>query len=201
MGCLSCGRFLHDECMASIDGVCCCKKTVVHEDDVIKPNAGNSNGDDAPRPRGRPPKNDELLENPLATWRKRASMEFPLSRDEPCEWRGLRNVGGGKYPIVGCTSGKQQNIHHGPVKITIGFCDDEGKPFNFNREGNIHRICGRCHNLWHHWNDAPYDPIEWARHAHSPTEATPTELLTWSNAASRPVPPFPRTTPRKVDEE
>lgn len=203
MSCLACGRTFHDECLDIVDSTCCCRRRSTHEDTdrTTKHNIEHIGDADTPRPRGRPHKNDADLEDPHSSWRRRASVAFPLDKEQPCEWRNLKNVGGGKYPIVGCASGMQSAIHHGPVKITIGYKDEEGNPFDFNREGNVHRICGRCHNLWHHWNDAPYDATEWAGYAHTPTDATPHELLQWANSHTRPKPPFPRTGPRKLNEE
>ena len=199
MSCLSCGRMLHDECVDTVNSICCCRRESVHESSPT----GNGNSGDSGMPkasRGRPLKNAADIEDPHSTWRRRASVEFPLDKEQPCEWLGLKNVGGGKYPIVGCVAGKQSSIHHGPVKITIGFTDEDGTPFDFNREGNLHKVCGRCHNLWHHWNDAPYDASEWSKYPNSPEEASTHELAQWANPRTRPTPPFPRTVPRKVDE-
>lgn len=208
MGCISCGRNFHYECEAStwtpsVDAMdpvldsCCCKsqRSTEHEGMVsaIAGAAldGEGIGGDEAAPKGRPPKDDATLTDPESTWRKRASMAFPLDRAAPCEWRGLADVGGGKYPIVGCTSGDQQAIHHGPVKITRGF-EQAGLPFDFNREGNVHRVCARCHNLWHHWNDATYDPAGFSTLEHAPREAIPRELLVWSSPKTRPPAPYPK---------
>lgn len=71
---------------------------------------------------------------------------YPLHREQPCEWQGLTNSGGGKYPILGCVTGLQESRHHGPDKSTSN-----------NEEGNVHRICHRCHNRWHAANNKEYD--------------------------------------------
>jgi hypothetical protein len=133
----------------------------------------------------------ELID-PKSTWRKRAAIAYPLAKELPCEWQGKANVGGGKYPIVGCKSNNQLDIHHGPVKIEIGI------KFDFNQKGNVHRICRVCHHLWHHWNDEPYKAEEWMLLPHSPVDATLEQLELWSNSKTRPKAPEPRTKPINV---
>jgi hypothetical protein len=181
MACLACGRDLHDECNPPND--CCCGP-VTKEASV-------------PRRVGRPIKDDRTLVDPKSTWRKRATEKFPLDKEADCEWRLRANCGGGKYPIVGCSSGKQSAIHHGPVKIL----DDTEFEYDFNQTGNVHRLCHRCHTLWHHWNDVPFDPGTYSSQPHSPRNATPDELLLWGNATTRPKAPEPRTGPMKKDED
>lgn len=56
-------------------------------------------------------------------------------------------MGGGEFPIQGCSDGVQLNRHHGPDKNTLN-----------NEPGNVHRICAHCHNRWHAKNDPDYDP-------------------------------------------
>jgi hypothetical protein len=80
-----------------------------------------------------------------STGRKRAAKLYPLNRENDCEWKGLKNAGGGGIPIVGCLAGKQEAIHHGPDKNTLA-----------NYVGNVHRICTNCHNRWHTLNDILY---------------------------------------------
>lgn len=101
------------------------------------------------------------LKDPLSTGRKEAAKLFPLNEDLPCEWQGLANCGGGKYPIIGCVDGKQLNRHHGPDKTTTN-----------NQIGNVHRICPNCHNRWHAANDKDYHP----EFGHAPRKATNEEL-------------------------
>lgn len=106
-------------------------------------------------------KNAEDLKDPLSTGRKEAAKLFPLDEEKPCEWQGLANCGGGKYPIIGCIDGTQQNRHHGPDKTTTN-----------NQIGNVHRICPTCHNRWHSTNDKDYHP----ELGHVPRKATEEEL-------------------------
>lgn len=119
-----------------------------------------------------------------STGRKRAAKLFPIPKEgEPgypmaCEWRELKNAGGGVEPIVGCMDGVATNIHHGPDKNTLS-----------NFLGNLHRICATCHNRWHTKNDRYYDNIRprgdepylpripYIHHQHDyVTKATPEEL-------------------------
>lgn len=187
MSCVSCGRGLCDECESTIgtESPCCCN--------------GAATTQTLPQERKRSKKDDGTLIDPTSTWRKRATQEYPLDREAECEWRNLADCGGGKYPIVGCTNGKQQTIHHGPVKIDSDFS------YNFNIRTddncNVHRICTRCHALWHYWNDTPYTPEVYANLHHRPREARPNELIVWANAKTRPVAPEPRMTPLKVKED
>lgn len=173
MGCLACGRFLCSECPDISDGKCCHLRST--PTGAMLENLSN-----------------KTLIDPESTWRKRAAISFPIAKELPCEWRGKKDVGGGKYAIVGCIDGLQSTIHHGPVKIEIGIT------YNFNQEGNVHRICERCHHLWHHWNDSPYNWEEWALLPHSPTDATIEQLELWANSKTRPKPPDPRTKPINV---
>ena len=138
------------------------------------------------RPVGRPVKDTVDMTNPEATGRKRAAQMYPLVIDADCEWKGLANVGGGKHPIVGCMGGKQSNRHHGPDKTTTN-----------NDQGNVHRVCGRCHNLWHEWNDADYDPGE----RHDPRIADPVELVMWDKRETRPKAPISRFQAHREKED
>jgi hypothetical protein len=90
-------------------------------------------------------KTDAVLKDQQSTGRKRAAVMYPLDKESDCEWRLRENCGGGKYPIVGCSDGKQQARHHGPDKNTLN-----------NDSGNVHRICHQCHNRWHAKNDGEY---------------------------------------------
>ncbi len=110
-------------------------------------------------------KDNVSVKDAKSTGRKRAAELYPLDPESPCEWQKLANVGGGKYPIVGCMAGLQANRHHGPDKDTLN-----------NSEGNVHRICVPCHNLWHAQNDSDYDPTR----GHKPRIATNEELIKWN---------------------
>lgn len=116
------------------------------------------------------------LKDPKSTGRKRAAKLYPLEQEAPCEWQGRANCGGGRRPIIGCLSGKQEARHHGPVKNTTR-----------NHEGNVHRICTRCHNHWHELNDLIYDEGEYALLPHDPRTATEEEIvkedLAWMSGA------------------
>lgn len=154
MACISCGRGLHFEC-----GVpCCCSQDVNTVEEIEE---DDDNGKQRSRGKRRPGsttyKRDSNLKDQQSTGRKRAAVLYPLDKEAPCEWQGLRIAGGGSFPIIGCSSGTQQARHHGPDKNTLN-----------NEEGNVHRICHRCHNRWHTKNDVgyvwgdpgqPHDPI------------------------------------------
>lgn len=102
-------------------------------------------------------KNDMNLKDPQSTGRHRAvAIHGKANPEEPCEWLGLANCGGGHFPILGCDRGVQENLHHGPDKNVLN-----------NERQNVHKICSQCHNRWHTMNDADY---EWDGHhpLHSP---------------------------------
>lgn len=113
-----------------------------------------------------------------STGRKRAAQLFPIHEGMVCEWSRLAKAGGGVTPIVGCIDNTATDRHHGPDKNTLN-----------NKEGNVHRICSPCHNLWHARNDQyygerpagtepfiPLDGHEWCLHD-STTQADMTELV------------------------
>lgn len=131
MACVSCGSGLHFECKVQ---PCCCNQETI---EAIE--------DDDTGQRITTYKRDDALKDQQSTGRKRAAKLYTLDKDAPCEWQGLRFAGGGRFPIVGCSSGTQQSRHHGPDKNTLN-----------NEEGNVHRICHRCHNRWHTRNDEGY---------------------------------------------
>lgn len=203
LSCLSCGRGLCDECpdnyLDDRDNCCCGGRiqTTLGSNGFRRSNVESNSGDGRSR-KGRNKKADESLEDPLSTWRKRASLAYPLDPEADCEWKGLADCGGGKYPIVGCANGKQKTLHHGPVKI------DNTTRYDFNTRTedirNIHLICTRCHALWHYWNDTPYTPESYMEMPHKPRVATPRELIQWSSAKTRPTAPEPRMTPIKSKE-
>lgn len=177
MACLSCGQGFHTECRGGEES--CCGKTSLCsnsriDDLVVELPVGGS------KKVGRPRKSDNDVQDPYSTGRRRAHAEYPLDREAPCEWQGKANVGGGLFPVVGCLNGKQEEIQHGPIKDTM-----------VNSRENIHRICRRCHRLWHAWNDAVYNPEIFAlpENAHDPREADREELRKWSTSKTRPKPP------------
>lgn len=150
MGCLSCGRGFHDEC---IKGCSNCHGEVAQK--VRSITGGNI---------GAPTKDEQNIKDRLSTGRKRAAWLYPIFEGQPCEWQGKKNCGGG-HPIVGCINGIQVDRHHGPVKDPI-----------HNELGNVHRICKFCHNRWHAINDSIYDEAEWKLTKHEPEPATELEL-------------------------
>lgn len=156
MACLSCGRGFHDEC--EIGCVTC------HADQVqLIKSFKTSNSIAAGE--GAPIKDQQNIKDRLSTGRKRAAMLYPLFRDQPCEWQGKKNCGGGQ-PIIGCINGLQQHRHHGPVKDPV-----------HNELGNVHRICNNCHSRWHAVNDPVYNEEEYKNTRHQPEDAEEMELL------------------------
>ncbi len=83
--------------------------------------------------------------DPKSTGRKQAAVKYEIPKGMVCEWLGLKNAGGGQHPIIGCTGNQATNRHHGPDKDTLN-----------NNQGNVHRICTKCHNRWHARNDPSY---------------------------------------------
>lgn len=136
MSCISCGRGITDECECE---------------------AGSLKLGTPASQFTRAFKDNDDLKDRESTGRKRAAQLHPLNRESWCEWKDLDNCGGGKHPILGCSSGKQQNIHHGPDKDTVN-----------NSPDNIHKICSNCHNRWHAKNDGDHDKTI----PHSPKPAT-----------------------------
>lgn len=160
MACIGCGRGLHYECSQQ---PCCCKNE--------NPTGGTFNllGDAIEEvnieiPKQRKLKDDDELS--ISGGRKRAAAKFAINPDEPCEWKGLSNCGGGKFTIVGCLDGKQEHRHHGPDKKTSN-----------NEDINVHLICSSCHNRWHGKNDKHYDRSVYQLMPHSPRPATTEEIL------------------------
>lgn len=116
---------------------------------------------------GRPRKADDEIG--VSAGRKRAAADYEIKENMPCEWRFMANCGGGPLPIVGCLTGVQQNRHHGPDKNTAR-----------NEEGNVHRICAKCHNTWHGKNNREYGPdkSKFAHLLHDPRPMTEKEIYT-----------------------
>jgi hypothetical protein len=151
MACPSCGSGMHFEC----GDPCCCDGVPVAEE-YLEHDTADFRGY----------KRDSTLKDQQSTGRKRAAKLYPLDKESPCEWQGLRFAGGGEFPIVGCTGGFQQSRHHGPDKNTLN-----------NDEGNVHRICHRCHNRWHTRNDAGYIPDNPGKKHDSVTQATANDQI------------------------
>jgi hypothetical protein len=126
-------------------------------------------------------KNDRQLKDPHSTGRKRAvTLHGHADPTQPCEWQGKANCGGGRFPILGCVAGVQENLHHGPDKNTLN-----------NERTNIHKICSQCHNRWHTLNDVDY---EWdgVHEPHSPREPERADVLEdnkrWQNRTVKRAP-------------
>ncbi len=159
MPCIACGRDFHEECYND-DGCEGCHK---EEEQRVRQAVQALTFGSAPATGSRH-KDDDKVTDRYSTGRKRAALDYPLYLDQPCEWRGLKNVGGG-VPIFGCLNGFQQDRHHGPVKDTLR-----------NEPGNVHRICKKCHKRWHYFNDKVYVEATWDKTEHEPEEATEDEL-------------------------
>lgn len=168
ISCIACGRGFHRECGR-------CKKGKCHTEDkqdgvsVELPSPENAASlQDTSGKKAATPKEPKKynLKDPASTGRKRAAKLYPLDRDAPCEWRGLRNCGGGRRPIIGCLDGTQKHRHHGPVKSTTR-----------NELGNVHRICTDCHVHWHELNDLIYNEPDYNLLPHQPSPATDIEVI------------------------
>lgn len=155
MACPACGRGFHAECLEG------CKKC--HPKQKNEPIVISGTTEPERKKKG---KTAAGLKDPKSTGRKRAAELYPLDKSAPCEWQGKKNCGGGKRPIVGCVDGLQVARHHGPVKDTTR-----------NHEGNVHRICTRCHNHWHELNDLVYDQKAYGLLPHDPESASAEELV------------------------
>jgi hypothetical protein len=153
MGCPSCGRGFHSECEIGCE--------ICHSDNDRKVASVAKTFGQV----GQPVKDADKVTDPYSTGRKRAAIQYPLFKTNPCEWRGKKNCGGGEV-VIGCREGLQQDRHHGPVKNPLR-----------NEPGNVHRICKFCHNRWHVLNDSIYDEVEYDKTEHSPEPATDLELL------------------------
>jgi hypothetical protein len=136
---------------------CCSQESSVAEEEIEE---------DESRAKARTYKREGKLKDQQSTGRKRAARLYPLDETAPCEWLGLKFAGGGRFPIIGCASGTQQARHHGPDKNTLN-----------NDEGNVHRICHKCHNRWHTLNDPEYDPGAAQRKHNSIDLATVEEVM------------------------
>lgn len=158
MPCLACGRQFHEECETSCEECHPLPKQVPLQEVKL----------------GRPQKDPESMKDRKSSGRKRAAELYPIDLKADCEWKGLKNCGGGKVPVVGCVEGLQTDRHHGPIKDPVR-----------NEQGNVHRICKPCHNHWHELNDLDYEETVFAETKHSPVAATPMELeinrLKWKN--------------------
>ena len=158
-GCLNCGRGFHELCKR-------CRKGKCHDNGATETVVTDRVNDSGHRIRRIRRVATGGLKDPHSTGRKRAAKLYPIDRDAPCEWRGYKNCGGGRFPIIGCYDGLQQHRHHGPIKNTL-----------VNHEGNVHRICYACHVRWHELNDVNYSEDDNKLLPHMPTEATPDELV------------------------
>jgi hypothetical protein len=162
-GCIACGRGFHRECLRGCKR--CHPEPIVPVQESVETEKENetptSVSDDTPRS----PKKTNL-KDPKSTGRKRAARLYPILPDDPCEWRGKKNCGGGLRPIIGCYDGNQEHRHHGPVKDTVR-----------NELGNVHRICTDCHVHWHELNDLIYKQSDYELLPHTPVEAGTEEII------------------------
>lgn len=154
MGCSACGRGFHRECVKG------CKKCHKGKKNETFSEGSKKNASTTIR---EPKKLD--LRDPKSTGRKRAAELYPIEVGMPCEWKGLRNCGGGRNPIIGCIDGVAKHRHHGPVKDTTR-----------NERGNVHRICTACHVHWHELNDIEYNEKDNNLLPHAPVPAEATDL-------------------------
>lgn len=178
--CPACYSGSHSDCYHPLfeeENACCCQKDKNSTDDsgIIPTGESGERGDDA---LVRAIKEASAVTDVESTGRKRAAKAYPLEEGMICEWRNLANAGGGVKPIVGCTVGMAKNRHHGPDKNTLN-----------NTEGNVHRICAKCHNRWHTENDEyygsrpggtdPFIPLDGNKwHLHDAAEiATPQQIV------------------------
>jgi hypothetical protein len=157
--CSACGRGFTQECTRKIK----CKVEKPDAEVVILDLEGDSGQEPQQLRRG---STYGGLKDPQSTGRKRAARLYPIDPEKDCEWQGRKNCGGGRFPIIGCVSGKQRDRHHGPVKNTTR-----------NQQGNVHRICKSCHNHWHELNDIPYNELDYGLLPHDPVAASQEELV------------------------
>lgn len=141
MACIECLRGFHEECVLK---PCCCGKEEEKEDSTPIFSEVIDQPIEIKRSVGRPVQ--EVIG--VSAGRKRAAEIYgnEMGIDKPCEWRGMANCGGGKFPIIGCLSGTREHIHHGPNKDT-----------SHNERNNVSLICTLCHNRWHAANDKAYE--------------------------------------------
>lgn len=151
MSCHKCGRGILGECDCPTN-------------DASGPPVGQIFGGETFDRKERTLKPDDQIT--ISAGRKRAAVTYQINKERPCEWRGLKNAGGGINPIVGCLDGAQQERQHGPDKDTSN-----------NDPGNVHLICGKCHRRWHHVNDAVYDREQYRKLPHQPETASLQELM------------------------
>lgn len=144
--CFMCNAGMHSSC-TDFDCICAMNNhtpTIEGQNEIS--DTDSDDGESRYSTGGRSNKRDAALKDQQSTGRKRAAKLYPLHRDDPCEWAGMTNNGGGPHPILGCLEGKQEARHHGPDKNVSN-----------NEPGNVHRICHFCHYQWHAANDSEYD--------------------------------------------
>jgi len=183
--CLECAEGFHTICSGNCGCQTCSGETVA----ALPDNPGEDNDEGVIHGRSRIASgkrrakklNERELKDPQSTGRHRAvALHGRANPELPCEWQGLANCGGGSFPILGCITGVQENLHHGPDKNTLN-----------NERSNIHKICSQCHNRWHTMNDSGY---EWDGHhePHAPREPTVEDIkednLRWAKVTVRRAP-------------
>lgn len=131
----------------------CAEEDTESIEDAAKEAATN-----ATRGRGRPPKEDHELTDPVSAGRKRAEAKVDTNsrqyKGSQCEWKFLKFAGGGPKPIFGCTGYPASNLHHGPDKSTLN--NSRPEDVGDNEPYNLHFICTWCHNRWHYANNKYY---------------------------------------------
>lgn len=181
MRCLECGRGFHDECEheeCPVCEICNPNLVVAEESDPVEVNNKESHYD-----------KHKKFQDPHSTGRHRAAQLFPFVCNmcghtkqqhgpgcdkcecdgfvrKPCEWRELKNCGGGENTIVGCGDGVQTDRHHGPIIDPLR-----------NEIGNVHRLCAKCHQRWHLLNDEYYEDQKFMTTVHKGIPATAKEIL------------------------
>lgn len=172
-GCIACGRGFHRECPRKCSR--CHPESNVPAQESVEVSEQDESVEELSGDSPRVPKKSNL-KDPESTGRKRAARLYKINPDDPCEWRGKKNCGGGLRPVIGCYDGNQQHRHHGPVKSTVR-----------NELGNVHRICDDCHVHWHELNDLIYNQADYELLPHNPVPAEDTELvqnvLDWKSGA------------------
>lgn len=163
--CLHCARWLCYECHEP-DDQCCLA------------DMASSETKEGQRRLGRPMKADEDLKDPRSTNRKRAQKvckDDGVEIGDPCEWRGLANVGLAIHPVVGCIDGTVADIHH----VSKNTYD--------NSRANLAGVCRRCHNWTHTFIDpcTRKDDRSTVFEFATPRRATEEELDLWNNPARK----------------
>ena len=134
-----------EDCLNVEDAVPVAQEPTMEEvDSIVKESRG----------RGRPPKEDHELVDPVSAGRKRAAAKVKIKTGTKCEWAFLKYAGGGVKPIMGCTGYPASALHHGPDKSTLN--NSRPEDVGAGEAYNLHAICVWCHNRYHTANDKYY---------------------------------------------